>query len=164
MLTALALTASFAHANSIGLDELPDQPASRSKSFTTAELRDALGDDIEVPEVLVPWNYERHGKPVKGRFYDEDGNVYTAGQVALILEECDACDQTMRRYERHQRAAMGWGIGAAAGALVFFPAFFVCEPVAIVHSVKANRALGVAVKDFNQRDAEAPAPKKVSRR
>lgn len=152
MIASLLFLAS-ANANNLGIEEVPRTPSDRRPTWRMSEFRSELGDSIEMPQYLVPIGYENHGKVAIRKYFDEDGNVYTAQQVGMILDRCGvACSSAMIEYKRQNSVMMTWTMVSLVGDLLFLPVGVVGAIGAICQLGPVNNAFGRVVKDYNQRE------------
>ncbi len=148
----ILVTQSFAA--DIGLETPPEQPEYGRKTWGNNEFRSNYAAEIRPPGELVPWNYVRHQRAVAGRFYDAEGNVYSAGQAVVVLDECKACERHMDDYHRHDKRASAWSTANVVSILIMWPGILLCTPMTLVESSKATQAMGRAVKEFNSSPKE----------
>lgn len=151
--TAKLSTPSQGKVNDIGLHEVPPRPASKSCTWTWSEGRSQSLRVRELPQALVPWDYDS-GKVFKStRFYDEQGKVYRYNEAANLIWSSDCCDEQKERYDMYRRRAIAWSIPATGFILLSAPVggvlgwpFLVPEMIASMHQ---KQQVEDAVYEYN---------------
>lgn len=157
MSLVLSLLVGLSSANTIGVSDPESPPASRHRTWSNSDFRANIGADIPIPGYVVPIRYDRTGKVRHGKFYDEEGNVYSTKQVLLLLDECgDACERALDDYRRHRRISNTWSGVAVAGWLLVWPVGIAGNIGAATQIAPMNDALSRGVREFNTREEYVP--------
>lgn len=96
-LTVVSFLLNIAFAsNNIGIEgDVPPQPMTKKPQMST-RMRALEIQDGKIPRYLVPIKYSKHEKNVcRGKYYDENGEIYRLGEVFLILQQEKASRDSM---------------------------------------------------------------------
>ena len=135
----------------LGAGSSPSPPASKRPTYSQTDLVTAIAAGaFEMPRILVPMKYERNGKiKYSGKYYDERGRVFRAGQLLALFEAEEDCRVPLAQFRRELARNTTYMLVANLGTLLFLPVGVAYIVVGMVHLKTVHRTFATTVVTYN---------------
>ena len=146
----------------IGLERLPELPASRRPADRPYVRRALIASGELAPRMLVPMPYHRRGRVTFGRYYDEIGNVLRFAEVETIVT--NACPEHMGEVKRQLQLSSMWSTIASVSFYLVGPFNVAFIVPSVIHWKRAKASFAIALLHFNRGECSNQGPYQVGDR